>query len=136
MTTYGGKPRQAYPKGLRMLAGNPNRRVITDSLEDQSINWGCIGMPPNKEWDFRNFQKKQWTCPLGLRAQIVFPSCWDGKNLDSADHKVSQSSAFYMLQIADLSISHTSLIPSVMKLGSVPRPTPLASKVRSFLPFL
>ncbi|KAG8905538.1 hypothetical protein FRC00_013187, partial [Tulasnella sp. 408] len=25
-------------------------------------------------------------CPNGLRAQIVFPSCWDGKNYDSADH--------------------------------------------------
>jgi hypothetical protein len=23
----------------------------------------------------------------GLRAQIIMPSCWDGKNLDSPDHK-------------------------------------------------
>jgi hypothetical protein len=27
------------------------------------------------------------TCPNGLRAQVFFPSCWDGVNLDSADHK-------------------------------------------------
>lgn len=26
-------------------------------------------------------------CPWGLRTQIVFPSCWDGKNLDSKDHQ-------------------------------------------------
>jgi hypothetical protein len=26
-------------------------------------------------------------CPDGLRAQIFFPSCWDGKNVDSPDHK-------------------------------------------------
>lgn len=26
-------------------------------------------------------------CPNGMRAQVFFPSCWDGKNLDSADHK-------------------------------------------------
>lgn len=26
-------------------------------------------------------------CEDGLRAQVFFPSCWDGKNLDSPDHK-------------------------------------------------
>ena len=26
-------------------------------------------------------------CPNGLRAQVFFPSCWDGQNLDSSDHK-------------------------------------------------
>ncbi|KAH6909271.1 WSC domain-containing protein [Coprinopsis sp. MPI-PUGE-AT-0042] len=26
-------------------------------------------------------------CPSGIRAQINFPSCWDGKNVDSPDHK-------------------------------------------------
>jgi Domain of unknown function (DUF1996) len=26
-------------------------------------------------------------CPNDFRAQIFFPSCWDGKNLDSPDHK-------------------------------------------------
>jgi Domain of unknown function (DUF1996) len=26
-------------------------------------------------------------CPDGLRAQVFFPSCWDGVNLDSSDHK-------------------------------------------------
>ena len=26
-------------------------------------------------------------CPDGMRAQVFFPSCWDGVNLDSADHK-------------------------------------------------
>ena len=26
-------------------------------------------------------------CPDGLRAQVFFPACWDGKNLDSPDHQ-------------------------------------------------
>jgi hypothetical protein len=26
-------------------------------------------------------------CPDGLRAQVFFPACWDGVNLDSSDHK-------------------------------------------------
>lgn len=25
-------------------------------------------------------------CPDGMRAQVFFPTCWDGKNLDSEDH--------------------------------------------------
>lgn len=31
------------------------------------------------------------TCPNGLRAQIVFPSCWNGHDLDSADHQSHMS---------------------------------------------
>lgn len=30
-------------------------------------------------------------CPDGLRAQAFFPSCWDGQNLDSEDHKSHMS---------------------------------------------
>jgi len=26
-------------------------------------------------------------CPSGIRSQVNFPSCWDGKNTDSPDHK-------------------------------------------------
>ena len=26
-------------------------------------------------------------CPTGLKLRIQFPDCWDGVNLDSADHK-------------------------------------------------
>jgi hypothetical protein len=26
-------------------------------------------------------------CPGSMRAQVFFPSCWDGVNLDSSDHK-------------------------------------------------
>ncbi len=26
-------------------------------------------------------------CPGGIRATVIFPSCWDGENLDSPDHK-------------------------------------------------
>lgn len=29
----------------------------------------------------------QHNCPDGLRAQVNFPTCWDGKNIDSGDHR-------------------------------------------------
>jgi len=41
-------------------------------------------------------------CPQGLRLELQFPSCWDGKSLDSPDHK-----------------SHI-LYPNLMKTGTCP----------------
>jgi hypothetical protein len=33
------------------------------------------------------FPTANYQCPNGLRAQVWFPMCWDGVNLDSPDHK-------------------------------------------------
>ncbi|KAG6618845.1 Murein transglycosylase [Phytophthora cinnamomi] len=74
----------AFPDGLKMLAGNPKLREKGDSIEEKAITWVCI--------DYNNPHKEQqgipnFKCPDGLRGQVNFPMCWDGKNLDSDDHK-------------------------------------------------
>ena len=51
---------------------NPKTRI--------SINFN--GPPEAQTPGFANTN-----CPDGLRAQVFFPSCWDGVNLDSPDHK-------------------------------------------------
>ncbi|KAI0074287.1 WSC-domain-containing protein [Panus rudis PR-1116 ss-1] len=85
----------APPKGLRMLAGDPNRRTYNaSSFADQAISYVCLDYDNNHagdpDWAERpNFFTHQ--CPGGLRAQVFFPSCWDGKNLDSPDHKSHMS---------------------------------------------
>jgi hypothetical protein len=73
---------QAFPAGLKMIAGDakatsPQGRRITF--------WNCGvagGVGPSETPP---------ACPDGrgqnLRLHVNFPSCWDGKNLDSADHK-------------------------------------------------
>jgi len=72
----------AFPYGFRMVAGNPARRTQNDTdFSQKAINIMCIdgpygehpGFPPGK-------------CGT-LRSQVYFPSCWDGKNLDTPDHK-------------------------------------------------
>lgn len=75
---------QPHPKGLRMIAGN-----ATATGAQQNVSWGCVdastpanstpGAVPN--------------CPLGSKVQmvVVFPQCWNGKDLDSADHKSHMS---------------------------------------------
>ena len=74
----------AYPPGFRMIAGNPMKRTSDQSLESQAISYACI--------DYNNPTAEtgalpQKNCPQGLRSQVFFPSCWDGVNLDSPDHK-------------------------------------------------
>ncbi|KPV72855.1 uncharacterized protein RHOBADRAFT_55528 [Rhodotorula graminis WP1] len=73
----------AFPEGLEMLAGSPMRRTYNaSSLVDQAIGWNCLGATGVKET--RIAQLPRQNCPDGLRGEIRFPSCWDGKNLKSA----------------------------------------------------
>ncbi|KZV98378.1 WSC-domain-containing protein, partial [Exidia glandulosa HHB12029] len=79
---FDGEQLKAFPPGFRMLAGNPALRSYDpNSVEQNAVTHVCLydgGETPG-------FQPKN--CPAGLRTQVFFPSCWDGKNLDSADHK-------------------------------------------------
>ncbi|KAG5723171.1 hypothetical protein E4T56_gene294 [Termitomyces sp. T112] len=75
----------AFPDDLRMLSGDPTLRTYDpNSYAQQAVTFLCL--------DF-NGVSTRWNslppngCPSGIRAQINFPSCWDGKNLDSSDHK-------------------------------------------------
>ncbi|KAF1983138.1 WSC-domain-containing protein [Aulographum hederae CBS 113979] len=72
---------KAFPEGLRMVAGDPFRRSFTGGFAQEAINFACLGAGKDETNGFPNYN-----CPDGLRAQVFFPSCWDGENLDSADH--------------------------------------------------
>ncbi|MEV6302971.1 DUF1996 domain-containing protein [Actinoplanes sp. NPDC051861] len=71
---------QPLPLGLRIVAGNAK---ATGPADNTISRWSClhaghVGSSP----DFVN-------CPSGtmLESYLDFPHCWDGRNLDSADHK-------------------------------------------------
>nr|WP_255436709.1 DUF1996 domain-containing protein [Actinoplanes solisilvae] len=71
---------QPFPLGLRIVAGNAR---ATSPSDNTIARWSClhaghVGSSP----DFV-------TCPAGtmLESYLDFPHCWDGVNLDSADHK-------------------------------------------------
>ncbi|KAK8029950.1 WSC domain-containing protein [Apiospora rasikravindrae] len=72
----------AFPKDFRMIAGDPTNRNKSDSLAQRAVSFACLGIdgPATPELPPHN-------CPAGLRTQLIFPSCWDGKNLDSPDHR-------------------------------------------------
>ncbi|KAL2814356.1 hypothetical protein BDW59DRAFT_176493 [Aspergillus cavernicola] len=74
---------QAPPEGLRMVTGNPFLRAYNDTPDMRAQSHMCL-----KESDPSSYTQALPTEPcLKLRAQTFFPSCWDGENLDSDDHK-------------------------------------------------
>ena len=72
-----------------MLAGDMTRTSYDENnLADKAVSFKCL--------DYQGVSEVSNTfptnnCPDGLRAQVVFPSCWDGVNLDSDDHKSHMS---------------------------------------------
>ncbi|OCF34157.1 hypothetical protein I316_04107 [Kwoniella heveanensis BCC8398] len=67
-----------FPPGFRMLAGNPNRITYNASdYTNTAISYVCLGRSGAPETGAFPTQ----SCPQDLRAQVYFPSCWDGKNL-------------------------------------------------------
>ncbi|KAF9007447.1 hypothetical protein BDQ17DRAFT_1539830 [Cyathus striatus] len=75
----------AFPDDFRMISGDPMLRSYdASSKAQQAVTFLCL--------DFNGVTTKfnnipSGSCPSGIRAQINFPSCWDGKNSDSSDHK-------------------------------------------------
>jgi len=77
----------AFPYGFRMVAGDPLRRTQNNNdYAQKAVTMVCLtfdGTAVRSE-EAPGFPKQR--C-LTLRAEVYFPSCWDGKNLDSPDHK-------------------------------------------------
>jgi hypothetical protein len=73
---------RAFPPGFKMIAGDAK---ATSPQGKKITYWNCgvqSGIPPSAAPP---------VCPSArgeeLRLHVIFPSCWDGTNLDSADHK-------------------------------------------------
>jgi len=78
---------KAPPKGLKILAGNSKGT----SSEEAQTNFSCLPGPNSKrkDWPWSREIPTGANCEAGdkLNFMISFPQCWDGKNLDSPNHK-------------------------------------------------
>jgi len=71
----------AFPYGFRMVAGESTRRTLNVSDPAQrAVHMVCLG------GGGQTYEMPTTHCD-SIRAEVYFPSCWDGKNLDSPDHK-------------------------------------------------
>ncbi|ORY49289.1 hypothetical protein BCR35DRAFT_297088 [Leucosporidium creatinivorum] len=75
---------KAFPDGYRMLAGDPYTRTYDGSDMAKAIGWNCLG---GKQEPTRNPWLPTENCPTGLRGEIMFPSCWNGVDVDSSSHQ-------------------------------------------------
>ncbi|KAI5287429.1 hypothetical protein KEM52_001586 [Ascosphaera acerosa] len=105
-----GKDVKAFPKGFRMLAGDQNQRNFTlpfpdppksmwkgdeiteQALMQKAIGFNCLNYAKDPEPSLyrhtlpsKDFMDQN--CADGLRLEIAFPSCWNGKDLDSPNHR-------------------------------------------------
>jgi Domain of unknown function (DUF1996) len=73
---------KAMPKGLRMIAGDKNA-----SSKQAHASWGCL---ENYVPDLPGSIPSARSCGGAgnhVEMSVVFPQCWNGRNLDSPDHK-------------------------------------------------
>lgn len=68
----------AYPQGLRYVVGN-SKAASPD--QNPAARWSCTTQSPSNR-DFLN-------CPAGTKVEtyLDFPTCWNGRDLDSANHR-------------------------------------------------
>ncbi|KAH6901641.1 hypothetical protein BKA70DRAFT_1374750 [Coprinopsis sp. MPI-PUGE-AT-0042] len=102
MTVYyiqppGNTPVVAFRKGFRMIVGNPMLRnvnhIAPDSPEAYALTFRCWDGVPRSDWayapgvgPFESVHLPTKPCLGMIRANIFFPSCWNGVDLDTHDH--------------------------------------------------
>ncbi|KAF4633990.1 hypothetical protein G7Y89_g4122 [Cudoniella acicularis] len=89
---YDGKTKvTAFKPGFRMVVGDPMLRTGTSEQKQlchrcfSNVKQDPFGGAPCTGDDTYTLPTKM--CGGGIRATITFPTCWDGKNVDSPDHK-------------------------------------------------
>ncbi|RYP04221.1 hypothetical protein DL764_004611 [Monosporascus ibericus] len=77
-----------FPEGLQMVAGNPMKRTFDQSdIEQRAVNHLCL-LRGGGSVQTSSLPLEQ--C-LYIRSQVTLPSCWNGRDLDSPNHKSHMS---------------------------------------------
>ncbi|KIW92651.1 uncharacterized protein Z519_06498 [Cladophialophora bantiana CBS 173.52] len=102
-------PVVAFPQNFRMIAGNSLKRAFygpvpdppmsnwqpsdmtQQALMEKALGFNCLNynLPAEGARQYHYLRNKTFldaTCADGVRAELMFPSCWNGKDLDSANH--------------------------------------------------
>jgi hypothetical protein len=102
----------AFPAGLKVIAGNSG---ATAAQSRAITGWKCSGIRP------LGLSTDPVACPSGSHAVLVirFPDCWNGKDLDAADHQAHMAyrvrgacPAGYPVRVPRLSLNVHYQLPS------------------------
>ncbi|KAF2199510.1 hypothetical protein GQ43DRAFT_450228 [Delitschia confertaspora ATCC 74209] len=75
----------AFKPGFRMLIGNPTFETKAQAQKFRQLTYTCLKNIDTRFPETMDFPKQP--CAHGIMANLRFPTCWDGKNLDSPDHQ-------------------------------------------------
>ncbi|QXC63008.1 DUF1996 domain-containing protein [Aquihabitans sp. G128] len=73
---------QALPPGLEMIQGDMHR-MAGDWPDVDQVGWGC-GLRPKR---LHHVPPGNCTVASPVTLRLVFPDCWDGEHVASADHR-------------------------------------------------
>ncbi|KAK4646043.1 hypothetical protein QC761_206880 [Podospora bellae-mahoneyi] len=80
---------QAFQPGFRMFVGDLNARTIEEAARFRQLTYVCMDTWTSRAPETMAFPTRK--CPEGIMTSVRFPTCWDGKNLDSPDHMAHMS---------------------------------------------
>ncbi|OTB03799.1 hypothetical protein M426DRAFT_262909 [Hypoxylon sp. CI-4A] len=75
----------AFKPGFRMLVGDAGFRDREQARKFRQLTYICMENQGTRAPEYIDFPTKP--CPGGIMANHRFPTCWDGKNLDSPNHQ-------------------------------------------------
>jgi hypothetical protein len=75
----------AFKPGFRMLIGDVSYRNREQAREFRQLTYICMQNEGTRAPESLDFPDKP--CPSGIMANHRFPTCWDGVNLDSPNHR-------------------------------------------------
>jgi hypothetical protein len=75
----------AFKPGFRMLIGDVNYRSREEVRDFRQLTYICMQNEGTREPETLDFPIKP--CPAGIMINHRFPTCWDGVNLDSPNHR-------------------------------------------------
>lgn len=82
--SYGSTKVTAFQPGFRMIVGDPTLRTEEEAKRYRQLTYTCLQDPMTRTGETLDMPKEP--CPAGIMANLRFPTCWDGVNLDSPDH--------------------------------------------------
>ncbi|ORY58464.1 uncharacterized protein BCR38DRAFT_377107 [Pseudomassariella vexata] len=74
----------AFKPGFRMFIGDVNARTPEEVARFRQLTYTCLQSIDTRDPQITDFPNQP--CPAGIMTALRFPTCWDGKNLDSPDH--------------------------------------------------
>jgi hypothetical protein len=101
------------PNGLKFIFGYD---MITGTIPTGSMQFNCVTQPGNVSGPWKtNIVDAAQGCAVGSQIQlkIIAPNCWDGANLDSANHRSHLADAVFDPALGKVACpsTHPKLIP-------------------------